>query len=82
MDICYYCNQKSKAAGKLDQKELEKMGHSCNQVVFQKGEIAIKVNNSFNVNIYFRKITINQHMIKSLAILLLIQLNGFLHYKK
>ena len=28
MDICYYCTTKSKATEKLDDQELEKLGHS------------------------------------------------------
>jgi CRP/FNR family transcriptional regulator len=53
-DICYYCNEKSKAAGKLDHKELEQMGHSCNQVTFNKGE-TIMIQDSLSYNIVFVK---------------------------
>ncbi len=54
MDICYYCNTKSKATEKLDQKELEKLGHNCNQALFKKGETII-VQNSMSENIVFVK---------------------------
>lgn len=54
MDLCAYCNQKSKAAGKLGQKELEKLGHNCNQVTFQKGE-KIMIQNALSYNIVFVK---------------------------
>lgn len=37
-DICRNCKNKSKAAGKLDQKELERLGHNCQRVIFQKNE--------------------------------------------
>lgn len=51
-DICYYCMKKSKATGKLDQKQLEKLGHSCNQVEFQKGD-KIMIQNVMSSNIVF-----------------------------
>ncbi|MEN8123779.1 MAG: Crp/Fnr family transcriptional regulator [Bacteroidota bacterium] len=53
-DICYYCLQKSKATGKLDQKELERLGHNCNQVVFQKGD-KILIQDALSYNIAFIK---------------------------
>jgi len=52
--ICYYCQNKSKAAGKLGNKELEKLGHSCNQVIFHKGD-KIMIQNSLSYNIVFVK---------------------------
>jgi len=51
-DICYYCKKKSKATGKLDQKELEILGHSCNQVIFQKGD-TIMIQDAMSSNIVF-----------------------------
>lgn len=53
-DICQYCKNKSIATGKLDQKELEKLGHSCNQVVFQKND-RIMVQDAMSYNIVFIK---------------------------
>jgi len=54
MDICHYCTEKSFATGKLGQKELEKLGHSCNQVTFQKGDQII-IQNTLSHNIVFIK---------------------------
>lgn len=54
MDLCYYCKMKSKAAGKLDFKELEKLGHSCNQVIFHRGD-KIMIQDSLSYNIVFVK---------------------------
>lgn len=53
-DICYYCLKKSKASIKLDQKELEKLDYSCNQVVFQKGD-KIMIQDALSYNIVFVK---------------------------
>ncbi len=52
MDICYYCKKKSKATGKLDKDELEKLDQSCNQVEFQKGD-KIMVQDAMSYNIVF-----------------------------
>lgn len=50
MDICYYCKKKSKATGKLDESELEKLEQSCSQVEFQKGnQIMIQDTMSYNI---------------------------------
>ena len=54
MDICQYCDKKSKAAGKLDDRELIKMGHSCNEVIFKTGE-KIMIQDSLSYNIVFVK---------------------------
>ena len=54
IDICQYCKSKSKATGKLDTKELEKLGHSCNQIVFQKDD-CIMLQNAMSYNIVFIK---------------------------
>ncbi len=54
MDICHYCQKKSKATEKLDLKELEKLGHCCNQVTFQKGD-KIMIQNAPSYNIVFVK---------------------------
>jgi len=53
-DLCYYCKNKSDAASKLDLTELEKLGHSCNQVIFQK-EDKIIIQNAPSHNIVFIK---------------------------
>ncbi len=52
MDICSYCKKKSKATGKLDQNELEKLGQSCSQVEFQKGD-KIMIQDAMSYNIVF-----------------------------
>jgi len=52
MDICYFCKNKSRAVGKLDQKELEKLGHSCNQAVFNKDD-SIMIQNAISNDIVF-----------------------------
>lgn len=38
VDICQYCKQRSKATESLEFKELEKLGHSCNEITFKKGQ--------------------------------------------
>ena len=52
MDLCSYCKKKSKATGKLDQNELEKLGQNCNQVEFKKGE-KIMIQDALSYNIVF-----------------------------
>ncbi len=54
IDICEICDKKSTATGKLDHKELERLGHSCNQVVFQKNDRII-VQDAMSYNIVFIK---------------------------
>lgn len=54
LDICEICNKKSKATGKLDHDELERLGDSCNQVVFQKNDRII-VQDAMSYNIVFIK---------------------------
>ncbi len=54
MDICYYCKEKSRAAGKLERTELEKLGDNCNQVTFHKGD-RIMIQDSLSFNIIFIK---------------------------
>ena len=54
VDICEICNKKSKATGKLDQQELEKLGLSCNQVIFKKDD-RIMVQDAMSYNIVFVK---------------------------
>ena len=54
MDLCYYCKHKSKAAQNLGEKELEKLGHSCNSVTFQKGD-RIMIQDSLSYNIVYVK---------------------------
>jgi len=53
-DICYYCQKKSKATGKLEQKELQKLGHYCTQIIFNHGE-RILIQNDFSHNITYIK---------------------------
>jgi CRP-like cAMP-binding protein len=54
MDLCTICNEKSKAAQNLGEKELEKLGHSCNSVTFVRGE-KIMIQNALSYNIVFVK---------------------------
>lgn len=54
MDLCSFCNQKSKAAKNLGVKELEKLGHSCNPVKFHKGD-RIMIQDSLSYNIVYVK---------------------------
>jgi CRP/FNR family transcriptional regulator len=54
MDFCYYCIKKSKATGKLDQKELKVLGQNCNQVLFNKGD-KIMIQDTLSYNIVFVK---------------------------
>ena len=54
MDLCKYCNQKSKAARNLGKTELEKLGHSCNPVNFKKGD-KIMIQDALSYNIVFVK---------------------------
>ncbi len=54
VDICEICNKKSKATGKLDLQELEKLGLSCNQVIFKKDDL-IMVQDAMSYNIVFVK---------------------------
>ena len=53
-DLCLYCQKKSKATGKLGEKELEKLGHHCNQILFKKGERII-IQNVYSHNITYIK---------------------------
>ena len=41
-DICEYCQLKSSAAKTLKHSELQKLGKSCVEVSFQKGDIIFK----------------------------------------
>ena len=52
MDICYYCKKKSKATGKLDEIELQKLELGCNQVEFHKGD-KIMIQDTMSYNIVF-----------------------------
>jgi len=54
MDICFYCNTKSKATEKLDPEELQKLGNNCNEAVFEKGDKII-IQNSLSYNIVYVK---------------------------
>lgn len=54
MDICYYCKSKSKATEKLIPEELAKLGESCNQAIFNKGDVII-VQNTLSHDIVFIK---------------------------
>lgn len=54
MDLCSYCTKKSKAAENLGEKQLEKLGRSCNEVFFRKGD-KIMIQDALSYNIVFVK---------------------------
>ena len=54
MDPCISCTHKSKAAQNLKTKELEKLGHSCNPVNFDKGDM-IMIQDALSYNIVYVK---------------------------
>lgn len=53
-DICHYCKKKSSATGKLEYKELEILGHNCNQITFHRDD-KIMTQNMMSQNILFIK---------------------------
>lgn len=54
MDICFFCDKKSKATKKLDLGELKNLGNNCNDATFKKGD-RILVQNTRSQNIIFIK---------------------------
>ncbi len=54
VDICQYCKQRSKATESLEFKELEKLGHTCNEITFKKDQ-RIVVQGAVAYNIAFLK---------------------------
>ena len=63
VDICHYCQAKSKATGKLDHKQLEKLGHSCNQTIFQKDDIIMIQDALSSTIVYIQEGLVKVHAI-------------------
>ena len=62
MDICFFCDKKSSAACKLERDELEKLGNSCHQVTFHKGDkLMIQDSLSYNI-VYIKDGLVKVHM--------------------
>jgi len=62
MEICKYCSKRSLAAEHLGNEELEKLGHSCVEVSFEKGDIIFKQNALSSNIIYVREGLVKIHM--------------------
>jgi CRP-like cAMP-binding protein len=54
MELCNYCNQKSKAAQNLNALELEKLELNCNPVTFRKGD-RIMIQNALSFSLVYVK---------------------------
>ncbi len=54
LEICKFCSKRSAAAEHLGNDELEKLGHSCVEVSFSKGDIIFK-QNALSSNIIYIK---------------------------
>lgn len=61
-DICKICNKRSLAAGHLDNQELEKLGNSCVDVHFVKGDIIFKEKALSSNIIYVREGLVKVHI--------------------
>lgn len=61
MDLCYYCQNRSKAANALDEKQMEKLGHHCNSVLFEKGEKILIQNDLSHHIIYIQNGLVKVH---------------------
>jgi len=62
MEICKFCSKRSSAAEHLGNEELEKLGHSCVEVSFEKGDIIFKQNALSSNIIYVREGLVKIHM--------------------
>ncbi len=62
MEICKFCSKRSLAAGHLGNEELEKLGHSCVEVSFEKGDIIFKQNALSSNILYVREGLVKIHM--------------------
>ncbi len=62
LEICKYCSKRSQAAKQLGNHELEKLGHSCVEVTFSKGDIIFKQNALSSNIIYIKEGLVKIHM--------------------
>jgi CRP/FNR family transcriptional regulator len=62
LEICKFCNKRSQAAKQLGNEELEKLGHSCVEVSFSKGDIIFKQNALSSNIIYIREGLVKIHI--------------------
>jgi CRP/FNR family transcriptional regulator len=62
LELCKFCSKRSPAAEHLKNEELEKLGHSCVEVSFQKGDIIFKQNALSSNIIYVREGLVKIHM--------------------
>ncbi|VAW22967.1 hypothetical protein MNBD_BACTEROID01-2373 [hydrothermal vent metagenome] len=62
MDLCQSCVKKSLAADKLDSSDLIKLGSSCTEVDFLKGDIIFKQNALSSNVIYIREGLVKVHI--------------------
>lgn len=62
MDLCQFCVKKSLAADKLDSSDLEKLGSSCVEVDFSKGDMIFKQNALSSNVIYIREGLVKVHI--------------------
>ena len=60
--LCKFCNKRSNAAETLDNAEMEKLGHSCVQVNFSKGDIIFKQNSLSSNIIYIMEGIVKVHL--------------------
>ena len=62
MEICKFCSKRSPAAEHLGNEELEKLGGSCVEVFFKKGDIIFKQNALSSNILYVRDGLVKIHM--------------------
>lgn len=62
MDLCQFCVKKSGAADKLDTHDLKKLGSSCVEVDFSKGDIIFKQNALSSNVIYIKEGLVKVHI--------------------
>jgi len=62
LEICKFCNKRSQAAKQLGNEELEKLGHSCVEVSFSKGDIIFKQDALSSNIIYIREGLVKIHI--------------------
>jgi len=60
--ICSFCNKRSSAAEQLGSEELNKLGHSCVEVSFSKGDIIFKQDALSSNIIYIREGLVKVHI--------------------
>ena len=62
LEICKFCSKRSSAAEQLGTEELERLGHSCVDVSFSKGDIIFKQNALSSNIIYIRDGLVKVHI--------------------